>query len=168
MPTLANKNFKITESVIDVNALKAELADERAGAVATFEGHVRNHNEGRCVKKLEYEACESLAEAEAKRIFEEAKERFDLLHCGCVHRVGELQVGDIAVWVGVSSKHRDAAFQAARFIIDEIKLRLPIWKKETYSDGSTGWINCQNCSSQRGDHKQAGHSHASSKEQAHE
>lgn len=168
MPTLAKNHFKITATVIDVNSLKAELADERAGAVATFEGHVRNHNEGRSVTKLEYEACESLAEAEAKRIFEEAKQRFDLLHCGCVHRVGELQIGDIAVWVGVSSKHRDAAFQAARFIIDEIKLRLPIWKKETYSDGSTGWINCQNCTASRGDDKHAGHWRASSQEQAHD
>ncbi len=153
MPTLASKDFKITEGAIDVVALKAELHDDRAGAVTTFEGHVRNHNEGRSVTKLEYEACESLAQTEAKRIFDEAKERFDLLHCGCVHRVGELQVGDIAVWVGVSSKHRDAAFQAARYIIDEIKLRLPIWKKETYTDGSSGWINCQNC----GSHKEHAH-----------
>ena len=76
----------------------------------------------------------------------ETKERFKILETRCVHRVGKLNVGDMAVWVGVISRHRDEAFIACRYIIDELKARVPIWKKEYYADGESGWVNCPGCS----------------------
>ena len=66
-------------------------------------------------------------------------------HAACEHRLGDLAVGEVAVWVGVSAPHRDEAFRAARYIIDEVKHRLPIWKKEHYVNGDSGWVNCQRC-----------------------
>jgi len=86
-----------------------------------------------------------LAVNEAGKIIAEARSRFDIYDALCVHRAGRLEIGDIAVWVGVTAAHRRDAFQAAQFIIDEIKTRLPIWKKETYTDGSSGWVNCAKC-----------------------
>jgi molybdopterin synthase catalytic subunit len=137
------RSFQLTAKTIDCQSLKAAIADDRAGAVVDFEGRVRNHNAGQSVASLAYEACDSLAEAEAARIFAEAKQRFSFYHAVCAHRTGLLQVGDVAVYVAVSSAHRGDAFAACRFIIDEIKYRLPIWKKESYIDGSCAWVNCQ-------------------------
>ncbi|HEY9868376.1 MAG TPA: molybdenum cofactor biosynthesis protein MoaE [Candidatus Obscuribacterales bacterium] len=130
------------EPVVREDLLDA-LSNEQAGALATFEGWVRNHNEGRKVVLLEYEAFEPLARKEALRILEEAKQRFDIIEARCVHRVGALKVGELAVWIGVTAAHRQAAFGACQFIIEEIKARLPIWKKEHYTDGSSEWVNCR-------------------------
>jgi molybdopterin synthase catalytic subunit len=118
------------------------MGDTRAGACATFEGRVRNHNEGRAVEALDYEAYGPLAEREGERIIAEAREKFRIIGALCVHRTGSLSLGDLAVWVGVTAEHRAAAFDACRYIIDEIKARLPIWKKEHYAGGATEWINC--------------------------
>lgn len=137
--------FRLTDNQLQAEKLKAELKDASAGALCVFEGWVRNHNDGRSVIKLEYEAFALLAQKEAEGIIREAKSRFSILHVLCVHRTGTLKVGDLSVWVGVSCEHRDAAFRACRFIIDEIKSRLPIWKKEHYSDGSSAWINSNSC-----------------------
>jgi adenylyltransferase/sulfurtransferase len=106
---------------------------------------VRDHNEGRSVARLEYEAFEDLAVKEGERIVAEAAARFDVKHAACVHRVGSLGIGDLAVWVGVSAVHRGEAFAACRYIIDAVKYRLPIWKKEHYTDGDSGWVNCEHC-----------------------
>ncbi|MBT5901962.1 MAG: molybdenum cofactor biosynthesis protein MoaE [Opitutaceae bacterium] len=135
-------HFKITSKTIAVSELANTLQHERAGACATFEGWVRNHNEGQAVASLEYEAYAELAETEGNRILDEAREKFDLLAAEAVHRVGHLQIGDMAVWVGVASAHRGPAFDACRFIIDELKARVPIWKKEHYVAGESTWINC--------------------------
>jgi molybdopterin synthase catalytic subunit len=135
--------FSISEISIDANVLKDQLSDKKAGALVTFEGWVRNHNEGKDVLTLEYEAYEQLCKNEADLILSEAKEKFDIIDLRCVHRTGVLKIGELAVWVGVSSAHRGAAFEACRFVIDEIKSRLPIWKKEAYTNGSSGWVNCQ-------------------------
>ncbi len=135
-------NFQLSSQVIDGDALKASLVDAQAGACVTFEGWVRQRNEGRAVQSLEYEAYPELAEREAGRIMEEARNKFSLIKAVGVHRVGHLQLGEMAVWVGVTAEHRDAAFAACRYIIDEIKARVPIWKKEHYADGATQWINC--------------------------
>jgi molybdopterin synthase catalytic subunit len=135
-------SFKITSAVIDPIARKAELAAAAAGACVTFEGWVRNHNEGEAVQALEYEAHEGIAEKEGARILAEARERFAIDKAYCEHRVGKLAIGDCAVWVGVSAAHRGAAFDACRYIIDETKARVPIWKKEHYASGATGWVNC--------------------------
>ena len=134
--------FKISPLPIEVEVLQRTLADPRAGACVTFEGWVRNQNEGEPVRSLEYEAYTLLAVAEGERILTEARTRFALTGAAAVHRVGHLQLGELAIWVGVTAEHRGAAFDACRFIIDEAKARLPIWKKEHYQSGTTAWINC--------------------------
>jgi molybdopterin synthase catalytic subunit len=135
--------FAISRDALKPEELKQPLLNAQAGGYVAFEGWVRNHNDGRSVLTLEYEAFEPLCLKEAERILVEAKQRFDIYDCACVHRVGALTVGDMAVWVGVTAAHRGTAFDACQFVIDEIKSRLPIWKKETYTDGSSDWVNCQ-------------------------
>ena len=137
--------IRITEDPIYPDELRAELFDPAAGAYCGFEGWIRNRNDGREVLRLEYEAYEPLALSEGEAVIAEARERYPHLHAHCVHRTGLLELGECAVWVGVSSPHRDEAFQACRYIIDQIKVRLPIWKKEYYSDGDSGWVNCERC-----------------------
>ena len=133
--------FALKAEPFDIAPLRAKLLDARAGAYAAFEGWVRNVNEGRAVDALTYEAYAALAEAEGERILGEALERFAIVDAACVHRVGRLALGDLAVWVGVSAGHREAAFAACRWIIDEVKARVPIWKHEHYVDGDTGWLH---------------------------
>ena len=133
--------FRISASAIDVGALQAALRDPRAGACASFEGWVRDHNDGRPVEGLHYEAYVELAQAEGAAILEEALRRFDLVDAACVHRTGDLAVGELAVWVGASAAHRDAAFAACRWIIDEVKARVPIWKRERYAGGQADWLH---------------------------
>jgi molybdopterin synthase catalytic subunit len=140
--------FKISTTPIDPVAQQGALGDPRAGACVIFEGWVRNRNEGQPVLSLEYEAYALLAETEGERILAEARGRFDLVGASGVHRVGLLQLGELAVWVGVTAEHRGSAFEACRYIIDEAKARLPIWKKEHYASGATAWINCAT----RGEH----------------
>jgi len=135
-------SFKITSAVIDPAARKRELERSTAGACVTFEGWVRNHNDGEAVQALEYEAHQAIAEKEGARIVAEAMTRFAVTAVYCEHRVGKLAIGDCAVWVGVSADHRGAAFDACRYVIDEAKARVPIWKKEHYASGATGWVNC--------------------------
>ena len=134
--------FRISAEPLDLIALKTDLLDPRAGACVTFEGWVRNHNEGKPVQALDYEAYAELAEVEGNRILIEAREKFAVQTVSAVNRVGALQIGDLAVWVGVGSAHRGEAFEACRYIIDEVKARVPIWKKEHYADGASEWINC--------------------------
>jgi molybdopterin synthase catalytic subunit len=138
-------SFSFSRAPLDVSALRRALADPACGGYAAFEGWVRDHNEGQRVRHLEYEAYEALAVREAERIIAEAGARFGVAHAACAHRVGDLEVGELAVWVGVSAAHRDEAFRACRYIIDEIKHRLPIWKKEHYVGGDSGWVNCERC-----------------------
>jgi len=135
----------ITKDPIDPDRLRDELIDDRAGAYVGFEGWIRNHNEGQDVLRLEYEVYEPLALSEGDKVISEAKKKFPLLHAECVHRSGSLEIGECAVWVGVTSAHRDEAFAACRYIIDQVKVRLPIWKKEHYVDGHSGWVNCERC-----------------------
>ena len=135
--------FSISPEPIDLAAMRASMGDIRAGGFVCFEGWVRDSNEGRRVVRLAYEAFVPLAEKEGVRILDEAMRVFPVFDIRCVHRVGTLELGDLAVWVGVSAQHRGAAFDACRFVIDEVKSRVPIWKKEHYADGDSGWINCQ-------------------------
>jgi adenylyltransferase/sulfurtransferase len=137
--------FRFSTTRLDTAALQRELRDESCGGFSAFEGWVRNHNEGHAVTRLEYEAFAELAEKEGARIVEEARARFGVTRAACVHRVGSLTLGEVAVWVGVSAAHRDEAFRACRFIIDEVKHRVPIWKKEHYVNGDSGWVNCERC-----------------------
>ncbi len=133
--------FALIDSEIDVRALREALRDPRAGAFASFEGWVRDHNDGRAVRGLHYESYVELAAKEGQRIIEQARQRFDILDARCVHRIGELALGDMAVWVGVSAGHRGAAFDACRWIIDEVKARVPIWKHERYVEGDHAWLH---------------------------
>jgi molybdopterin synthase catalytic subunit len=139
--------MRLTRAILRPDELRAQLTDPGAGAYASFEGWIRNENEGHEVRRLEYESYEPIAVKEGERVLKEAMERFPVLRAECVHRVGTLEIGECAVWVGVSSPHRDAAFDACRYIIDQVKLRLPIWKKEHYADGHSGWVNCERCAS---------------------
>jgi molybdopterin synthase catalytic subunit len=135
------KRFAISDHSIDIAPLREVLLDQRAGGFASFEGWVRDRNDGRAVTGLHYEAYVALAETEGERILAEALTRFEITDARCTHRVGELALGELAVWVGVAAAHRDAAFAACRWIIDEVKSRVPIWKHERYADGEAGWIH---------------------------
>ena len=152
-------SFRFTRQAIDGQALRNELLDLHCGGYASFEGWVRNHNEGHAVTRLEYEAFEPLGLKEGARIVEEAVKRYGVTRALCEHRVGELALGDVAVWVGVSAAHRDEAFKACRFIIDEVKHRVPIWKKEHYVNGDSGWVNCERCAADAQAHEHHGHHH---------
>ena len=138
--------FSISETAIDTNVLRAATLTPHAGGFASFEGWVRNHHGGKAVRSLEYSAYQVLAEKEGNRIVEEAKEAYAIDHAYCQHRIGHLSIGDMAVYVAVSAAHRGAAFDACRYIIDEAKTRIPIWKKEYYIDGTTAWPHCHGCS----------------------
>jgi molybdopterin synthase catalytic subunit len=149
--------FSFSREPLDVSALRAALADPACGGYAAFEGWVRDSHDGQRVRRLEYEAYEALALREAGRIVAEAVTRFRVAHAACAHRVGDLAVGELAVWVGVSAAHRDEAFRACRYIIDEIKQRLPIWKKEHYLSGDSGWVNCERCAAAHSHEHEHGH-----------
>ncbi len=150
--------FRFSSTPIDTEAGRSSLQDGAAGGYVSFEGWVRDHNEGLAVRRLEYEAFVELAVKEGDRIVAEAMNRFPLRGACCVHRIGELAIGDLAVWVGVSAVHRGEAFDACRYIIDEVKHRLPIWKKEHYVNGDSGWVNCERCATApRHDHDSHAH-----------
>ena len=133
--------FSLSSTPLDPGALRGAMADPRAGGFVTFEGWVRDRNDGREVLRLDYEAYAPLAEKEGARIVEETIRNFGVFDIRCVHRVGNLALGDLAVWVGVSAQHRSAAFEACRHVIDEVKARVPIWKREHYATGESGWVN---------------------------
>ena len=141
------KRFAFSHEAVSGEAVRRLVADDASGACVVFEGWVRNHNEGRRVRCLEYEAYERLGVKEGERILREAEQRFGIDTVYCVHRLGRLEIGDIAVIVGVSTPHRGEAFEACRYIIDEVKHRVPIWKKEYYENGDSGWVNCERCAS---------------------
>ena len=133
--------FRLADTPFDVASLRAGLLDARVGGYASFEGWVRDHNDGRSVNGLRYEAYVELAEREGAAILAEAQQRFDIVDAACVHRIGDLAIGDLAVWVGASAAHRGPAFEACRWIIDEVKARVPIWKHERYAGGESGWLH---------------------------
>lgn len=142
--------FSLVSEPIDIPSLAAELGDPAAGAVVTFDGRVRNHNAGQAVGHLEYQAYPALAISTGQRILEEEASRHGILAAQAVHRTGPLAIGEAAVWVGVASAHRGPAFDAARAIMERLKYELPIWKKETYADGSTEWVGPDNKSAETG------------------
>ena len=133
--------FELATAPFRVAPLRARLLCARAGGYASFEGRVRDHHDGRQVLGLRYEAYEALAISEGRRIVTEAAARFPLTGVLCVHRTGELAVGELAVWVGAAAAHRDAAFAACRYVIDQVKARVPIWKHERYADGRARWLH---------------------------
>ena len=154
--------FSLHDRALEPTTLLQELRHPSCGGYVTFEGAVRNHNEGRTVLRLEYEAFAPLAQREGERILAAATARFGLMHAHCAHRVGALEIGELAVWVGVAAAHRGEAFDACRYIIDHIKHSVPIWKKEYYEDGDSGWVNCEACAGAPDSHEgsPAHHQHA--------
>lgn len=154
--------FRLTNEDIDPSALSRELRHASSGGFVTFEGWVRDHHLGRAVERLSYQAHPILALREGERILEEAMAMFPVRDTLCVHRTGDLGIGGIAVWIGVASDHRAEAFEACRWIIDEIKSTVPIWKREWFSDGSVEWVGCDACA--RGGHghsaKPGAHAHS--------
>jgi molybdopterin synthase catalytic subunit len=149
-------SFSVSNTHIDVDVVKKSVTDHHCGALVVFEGWIRDHNEGQAVERLEYEVYTPVAEKEGAVIIKEAMQRFSVQHAVCVHREGLLELGEIAVIVCVSSAHRGEAFDACRYIIDETKTRLPIWKKEHYVSGASEWVNCERCAT-------AGHAHSEHK-----
>ena len=138
--------FSILSSPLDLTALRQQMTDHSCGALVTFEGLVRNHHEGRDVKQLHYTHHPVLAQKEGERILSETLKKFPGVRALAVHRIGTLQIGDCAVITLTASAHRDAAFRANRFLIDSIKARVPIWKKESYANGDIEWTSpCPNC-----------------------
>jgi molybdopterin synthase catalytic subunit len=146
----AGIRFSLTDQAIDIGSLAVELHDPLAGAEVTFDGRVRNHNEGHAVLGLEYQAYPALALSTGRRILEEEVARHGILRALAVHRTGPLEIGESAVWVGVASAHRGAAFDAARAIMERLKYELPVWKRETYADGSTDWVGPDSKSAKTG------------------
>lgn len=138
-------SFQLTETAIDPAQLRDALLKSSAGAFCNYEGWVRDHNEGKAVTALHYHGYAQLAPGIAEVIIEEARVKFHIEGASIVHRIGELGIGDIAVWVGVTAHHRGDTFLACRYIIDNVKHRLPIWKKEVYSDGTEAWIESNHC-----------------------
>ena len=137
--------FQVTSTTIDPATFRQDMQEASCGAYVQFDGWVRDHNEGQQVLRLEYEVYEPLAVKEGERIIEQAVHRFGVTKAAAVHRTGLMEIGEAAVLVGVSSPHRNEAFDACRYIIDQVKVRLPIWKKEHYASGKTEWVNCQRC-----------------------
>jgi molybdopterin synthase catalytic subunit len=134
--------FEVTRRSIDPRALELAVSSEARGGLVTFLGVVRERaGDGRAVTGLSYEAYDEMAVAEFEGIAAEARERFGDVGLAIVHRVGDLQVGEIAVAVVASSPHRGAAFDACEYAIDELKRRAPIWKREHYVDGNVAWIH---------------------------
>jgi molybdopterin synthase catalytic subunit len=134
--------FRVTDQAIQLQELVEEVREPEAGAIATFIGTTRNNNEGRKVIALDYEAYPEMAEKELARLGEEASRRWKICRMAIVHRIGPVQITEPSVIIAVSAAHREDAFAACRFAIEEIKKSVPIWKKEVYEGGEV-WIGTQ-------------------------
>jgi molybdopterin synthase catalytic subunit len=130
----------ITSDPLDVAALLAEVGTPEDGAILVFAGTVRQHNEGRAVAGLRYDAYAAMAEAVLRQIAEETAARWDVSRLAAAHRTGDLAIGEASVVIAVSSPHRAEAFEAGRYMIEEIKQRLPVWKQERYAEGAERWL----------------------------
>jgi len=132
--------IELRDEPLSVDEVRAAVADAAAGGIALFLGAVRDHDHGRGVMRLSYSAHPS-AEAELRRVAEKVAASFDVLALAAVHRVGELDVGDLAVVVAVACAHRGEAFEACRTLIDDLKHSVPIWKQQWFADGDSEWVN---------------------------
>lgn len=132
---------RLTDQPIDVPAMTREVADPERGAVSIFLGTVRNTNDGRPVNGIDYSAYDAMALAEMSRIVAEATDRYSGVAIAIEHRVGTLQVGDVSVAIACAHAHRAPALDANRYVIEELKRRVPIWKRERYLDGTSEWVD---------------------------
>ena len=139
IPPVSGGAFRLTDEPIDVDAVIAEVANERAGAVVTFLGTTRSHSRGRTVLHLEYEAYTGMAESVMEEIAAKLKRKHELCEVAIAHRVGRVGIGETSVAIAVSAPHRHAALAACREAIDTLKETVPVWKKEVY-EGGEEWI----------------------------
>lgn len=129
----------VSDSPIDLDALQQAVADPRAGAVVTFSGVVRDHDQGRAVADLEYHGHPT-SDAVVARVAAEIAERFEVIAVAVQHRVGLLTVGDIALGAAVAAAHRQQAFEGCTELVDQVKAQLPVWKRQVFTDGSDEWV----------------------------
>ena len=139
IPPVSGGDFRLTADPIDVGAVIAEVADQQAGAVATFLGTTRARSRGRTVLHLEYEAYEGMAEKVMEEIADTLRERYELCRIAITHRVGRVGIGETSVAIAVSAPHREHALAACKEAIDTLKVDVPLWKKEIY-EGGEEWI----------------------------
>ena len=139
IPPVSGGAFRLSGEPLSLEAAVSEVASDDAGAVATFVGTTRRRSRGRDVVRLEYEAYEGMAEAEMERIAAELRARYALLDVAIHHRVGTVGVGETSVVIAVSAAHRADALAACRDAIDELKVTVPLWKKEVY-EGGEEWV----------------------------
>ena len=136
------QGFALLDKPIDDRRLKLALLNDQSGALATFEGWVRNHNNARPVTKLTYYGYEKLAINQGEKLITQAKQQFDIINAVAIHRIGDLAIGDMAVWIGVTAHHRYPAFDACRWLLDAIKADVPVWKQEFYADSEESlWLS---------------------------
>lgn len=133
--------IELTHDVIDTAALLGEVGSTQAGAVVLFLGTTREFTAGRRTVTLDYEAYDEMARKKMADLETEARQRWELVNCGIIHRLGNVPLGEASVAIAVSSPHRAAAFEAGRWIIDTLKVTVPIWKKENWSDGTSEWVH---------------------------
>ncbi len=134
------RDITFQKEKIDIEKAIARCGSEADGAVVSFVGRVRNVSDGKAVTRLEYDLYDDMAVSEMEKIVSEAGDRWEISDCIVIHRYGRIEAGEASILIVVSSPHRDAAFQAVRHIIDTIKKKVPIWKKEFYSDGSSKYL----------------------------
>jgi molybdopterin synthase catalytic subunit len=135
------KRSAVVTREIDPAVLLAEVRSPEYGAISSFIGTVREINDGRKVSAIEYSAYTAMAELELGRILDEAEQRFDVHSLIVEHRTGRLELGEVSVALVVAHEHRTPALDCTRFVIEEIKKRVPIWKMEHYEDGTRDWVD---------------------------
>lgn len=133
--------IELTNGPIDYAELTERVRSNQAGAVVLFLGTVREMTSGRQTSSLDYEGYPEMAEKTMAEIDREAREKWPIINSGIVHRLGHLELGEISVAVAVSTPHRRQAFEAGQFLIDQLKVRVPVWKRENWSDGTTEWVH---------------------------
>ncbi len=133
--------IELTSGPIDYAELTERVRSNQAGAVVLFLGTVREMTSGRQTSSLDYEGYPEMAEKTTAEIDREARQKWPIINSGIVHRLGHLELGEISVAVAVSTPHRRQSFEAGQFLIDQLKARVPIWKKENWSDGTTEWVH---------------------------
>lgn len=133
--------ISLTHSPIDPSAILAQVASNDAGAVVLFLGTTREFTKGRQTASLDYECYPQMAEAKLAELEAQAREKWPLVHVAIVHRLGRLGLGEASIAIAVSSPHRQAAFEAGKWLIDTIKEDVPIWKQENWSDGTSEWVH---------------------------
>jgi molybdopterin synthase catalytic subunit len=139
IPPVSGGDFRLSEAPLSLEDVVEEVRSDEAGAIATFVGTTRNRSRGRDVLYLEYEAYEGMAETVMRDLVDRLKERHDLCEVAIHHRVGRVDIGETSVVIAVSAPHRAAALAACREAIDELKITVPLWKKEVY-EGGVEWI----------------------------